>query len=92
LTDCEVQSQETNYNDIYESNADDLQNELKYDFPELDLKVIFASERDRKRFVPISTDMAVNLKDILAAPCMDRVSKSEFVAVQSGMCLEAMDW
>jgi len=35
--------------DIYENNAYDLQNELKYDFPELDLKVIIASVRDKKR-------------------------------------------
>ena len=35
--------------DIYENNAYDLQNEMKYEFPELDLKVIIASVRDRKR-------------------------------------------
>ena len=35
--------------DIYENNAYDLQNELKYEFPDLDLKVIIASVRDKKR-------------------------------------------
>jgi len=35
--------------DIYENNAYDLQNVMKYEFPELDLKVIIASVRDRKR-------------------------------------------
>lgn len=35
--------------DIYENNAYDLQNELKKKFPELDLRVIIASVRDRQR-------------------------------------------
>jgi FlaA1/EpsC-like NDP-sugar epimerase len=35
--------------DIYENNAYDLQNELKYNFPKLNLKVIIASVRDRRR-------------------------------------------
>lgn len=35
--------------DIYENNAYDLQNELKVKFPKLDLKIIIASVRDRKR-------------------------------------------
>lgn len=35
--------------DIYENNAYDLQNELRYEYPELDLKVIIASVRDKKR-------------------------------------------
>lgn len=35
--------------DIYENNAYDLQNELKVNFPKLDLKIIIASVRDRKR-------------------------------------------
>lgn len=39
--------------DIYENNAYDLQNELKYNYPELNLKVIIASVRDRKRLEKI---------------------------------------
>ena len=35
--------------DIYENNAYDLQNELKKKFPELNLRVLIASVRDRKR-------------------------------------------
>lgn len=35
--------------DIYENNAYDLQNELKKKFPELNLRVVIASVRDRKR-------------------------------------------
>lgn len=35
--------------DIYENNAYDLQNELRYDFPDLDLDVLIASVRDKKR-------------------------------------------
>lgn len=35
--------------DIYENNAYDLQNELRDSFPELDLRVIIASVRDKKR-------------------------------------------
>lgn len=35
--------------DIYENNAYDLQNELRYQYPDLDLKVIIASIRDKKR-------------------------------------------
>lgn len=35
--------------DIYENNAYDLQNELKYAFPDLDLEVLIASVRDKKR-------------------------------------------
>lgn len=35
--------------DIYENNAYDLQNELKSKYPNLNLKVIIASVRDRKR-------------------------------------------
>ena len=42
--------------DIYENNAYDLQNELKYDFPDLDLKVIIASVRDKKRLDGIFKD------------------------------------
>jgi FlaA1/EpsC-like NDP-sugar epimerase len=35
--------------DIYENNAYDLQNELKYLYPELNLRVLIASIRDKKR-------------------------------------------
>jgi FlaA1/EpsC-like NDP-sugar epimerase len=35
--------------DIYENNAYDLQNELKFKYPILDLKVLIASVRDKKR-------------------------------------------
>lgn len=35
--------------DIYENNAYDLQNELKYKYPNLNLRVVIASVRDRKR-------------------------------------------
>ena len=35
--------------DIYENNAYDLQNELKRNFPRLNLKVLIASVRDKKR-------------------------------------------
>lgn len=39
--------------DIYENNAYDLQNELKYDYPDLNLKVLIASVRDRRRMEKI---------------------------------------
>jgi FlaA1/EpsC-like NDP-sugar epimerase len=35
--------------DIYENNAYDLQNELKYKYPKLNLKVLIGSVRDKKR-------------------------------------------
>lgn len=35
--------------DIYENNAYDIQNELKYKYPKLDLKVLIGSVRDKKR-------------------------------------------
>lgn len=136
--------------DIYENNAYDLQNELRYSNPELNLKVIIASVRDRKRlekvfnefrpevvfhaaahkhvplmednpseavknnifgtfnvaeyadrfevkkFVLISTDKAVNPTNIMGASkracemvvqAMDRISKTEFVAVRFGNVL-----
>jgi FlaA1/EpsC-like NDP-sugar epimerase len=136
--------------DIYENNAYDLQNELRYSNPELKLKVIIASVRDRKRlekvfnefrpevvfhaaahkhvplmednpseavknnifgtvnvaefadkfgskrFVLISTDKAVNPTNIMGASkracemvvqAMDRISKTEFVAVRFGNVL-----
>ncbi|EYE87669.1 hypothetical protein Q428_11960 [Fervidicella metallireducens AeB] len=136
--------------DIYENNAYDLQNELKYKYPELNLRVMIASIRDRKRlenifeeikpdvvfhaaahkhvplmednpseaiknnifgtlnvaecadkfsvkrFVMISTDKAVNPTNVMGATkrvcemiiqSMDRVSKTEFVAVRFGNVL-----
>jgi FlaA1/EpsC-like NDP-sugar epimerase len=136
--------------DIYENNAYDLQNELRYNYPDLNLKVLIASVRDRKRiesifkffkpevvfhaaahkhvplmednpseavknnvfgtlnlsecadkygverFVMISTDKAVNPTNIMGATkrmcemivqAMDKVSKTEFVAVRFGNVL-----
>jgi FlaA1/EpsC-like NDP-sugar epimerase len=136
--------------DIYENNAYDLQNELRYKFPNLNLKVIIASVRDKKRlekifeefkpavvfhaaahkhvplmednpgeavknnifgtlnlaecadrfgvkrFVMISTDKAVNPTNIMGASkracemivqAMDRMSRTEFVAVRFGNVL-----
>lgn len=35
--------------DIYENNSYDIQNELKYKYPNLDLKVLIGSVRDKKR-------------------------------------------
>ncbi len=35
--------------DIYENNAYDIQNELKYKYPKLELKVLIGSVRDKKR-------------------------------------------
>lgn len=136
--------------DIYENNAYDLQNELRYNYPDLNLKVLIASVRDRKRlesifksfkpevvfhaaahkhvplmednpseavknnvfgtlnlsecadrygverFVMISTDKAVNPTNIMGATkrmcemivqAMDKISKTEFVAVRFGNVL-----
>jgi FlaA1/EpsC-like NDP-sugar epimerase len=136
--------------DIYENNAYDLQNELKYRNPDLNLMVLIASVRDKKRlesifstykpevvfhaaahkhvplmennpceaiknnvfgtlnlsecadkygvkrFVMISTDKAVNPTNIMGASkrlcemivqAMDKVSKTEFVAVRFGNVL-----
>lgn len=42
--------------DIYENNAYDLQNELKYAFPDLDLEVLIASVRDKKRIDSIFSE------------------------------------
>jgi FlaA1/EpsC-like NDP-sugar epimerase len=39
--------------DVYENNAYDLQNELKYRYPSLNLKVLIASVRDKKRLESI---------------------------------------
>lgn len=136
--------------DIYENNAYDLQNELKLKYPNVNLKVLIASIRDRKRlekifnefkpevvfhaaahkhvplmednpteaiknnvfgtmnlveqadrfgvqrFVQISTDKAVNPTNIMGASkricemiiqSINRVSKTEFVAVRFGNVL-----
>ena len=136
--------------DIYENNAYDLQNELKYRYPKLDLKVLIASVRDKhrlesiftkyspnivfhaaahkhvplmeespmeaiknnvfgtynvadcahkfksERFVMISTDKAVNPTNVMGATkrmcemiiqSMDKVSKTQFVAVRFGNVL-----
>ncbi|SUY45797.1 capsular polysaccharide biosynthesis protein [Clostridium putrefaciens] len=136
--------------DIYENNAYDIQNELKYNFPSLNLKVLIGSIRDKKRldiifskykpevvfnaaahkhvplmevspgeaiknnvfgtlnlaetadkygvkkFVMISTDKAVNPTNVMGATkricemivqAMDKVSKTEFVAVRFGNVL-----
>lgn len=136
--------------DIYENNAYDIQNELSYKYPDINLKVFIATVRDRKRidhlicelkpdvifhaaahkhvplmefcpseaiknnvfgtlnmaesadrygvkrFVMISTDKAVNPTNIMGASkrmCemiiqgMDKVSKTEFVAVRFGNVL-----
>lgn len=136
--------------DIYENNAYELQNELKYKFPELNLRVLIASVRDKRRlerifqeykpevifhaaahkhvplmednpmeaiknnvfgtmntaelasrfgakkFVLISTDKAVNPTNVMGASkrmcemivqAMDKVSKTEFVAVRFGNVL-----
>lgn len=136
--------------DIYENNAYDLQNELRYSNPELNLKVLIASVRDvrrlekvfdefrpevvfhaaahkhvplmednpseaiknnvfgtlnvaqcadkfgTKRFVMISTDKAVNPTNIMGASkracemvvqAMDKISRTEFVAVRFGNVL-----
>jgi FlaA1/EpsC-like NDP-sugar epimerase len=43
--------------DIYENNAYDLQNELKYKYPNLNLKVVIASVRDRKRLESIFKEL-----------------------------------
>jgi FlaA1/EpsC-like NDP-sugar epimerase len=43
--------------DIYENNAYDLQNELKYKYPNLNLKVVIASVRDRKRLENIFKEL-----------------------------------
>lgn len=136
--------------DIYENNAYDIQNELRYKYPNLSLRAIIASVRDKKRiekifeeykpevvfhaaahkhvplmednpeeaiknnifgtlnvaeaadkysvkrFVMISTDKAVNPTNVMGATkracemiiqSMDKVSKTEFVAVRFGNVL-----
>lgn len=47
--------------DIYENNAYDLQNELKYMYPELNLKVLIGSVRDQKRMEDIFTEYKPNV-------------------------------
>jgi FlaA1/EpsC-like NDP-sugar epimerase len=39
--------------DIYENNAYDLQNELRFNYPDLNMKVLIASVRDKKRMESI---------------------------------------
>jgi FlaA1/EpsC-like NDP-sugar epimerase len=136
--------------DIYENNAYELQNELRYKYPKLNMKVLIGSVRDKKRldyifrtykpevvfhaaahkhvplmedspmeavknnvfgtlyttecadkygvkrFVLISTDKAVNPTNVMGATkrmcemiiqSMDRVSKTQFVAVRFGNVL-----
>ena len=136
--------------DIYENNAYDLQMELKYKYPKLDLKVLIGSVRDKRRlqnvfekylpnvvfhaaahkhvplmedspmeaiknnvfgtynvaecahrfnverFVTISTDKAVNPTNVMGATkrmcemiiqSMDKISKTQFVAVRFGNVL-----
>lgn len=136
--------------DIYENNAYELQNELKYKYPKLNMKVLIGSVRDKKRldyifrtykpevvfhaaahkhvplmedspmeavknnvfgtlyttecadkygakrFVLISTDKAVNPTNVMGATkrmcemivqSMDKVSKTQFVAVRFGNVL-----
>jgi FlaA1/EpsC-like NDP-sugar epimerase len=43
--------------DIYENNAYDLQNELKHKYPDLNLSVVIASVRDRKRLESIFKEL-----------------------------------
>ena len=47
--------------DIYENNAYDLQNELKYKYPKLDLKVLIASVRDKRRLESIFETYSPNI-------------------------------
>lgn len=47
--------------DIYENNAYDLQNELKYKYPKLDLKVLIASVRDKHRLESIFKKYSPNI-------------------------------
>ena len=47
--------------DIYENNAYDIQNELKYKYPKLDLKVLIASVRDKKRLESIFQKHSPNI-------------------------------
>ena len=47
--------------DIYENNAYDIQNELKDSFPDLELKVLIGSIRDRDRLHEIFTKYNINV-------------------------------
>ena len=47
--------------DIYENNAYDIQNELKRKYPEIDLRTIIASVRDKKRLEKIFTEENINV-------------------------------
>ncbi len=47
--------------DIYENNVYDIQNELREDFPDMNLNVLIGSVRDRKRLHDISTKYKVNV-------------------------------
>ena len=47
--------------DIYENNAYDLQNELKRNFPKLNLEIIIASIRDRKRMEEVFNTYLPNI-------------------------------
>jgi len=56
--------------DIYENNAYDLQNELKYKNPNLNLKVLIATVRDRERI------------DSILKKFIDKINSTKFVAVR----------
>lgn len=47
--------------DIYENNIYDIQNELKSDFPDMNIKVLIGSIRDRKRLHEIFTTYKINV-------------------------------
>lgn len=47
--------------DIYENNAYDIQNELKYKYPKLDLKVLIASVREKQRLESIFEKYSPNI-------------------------------
>ena len=47
--------------DIYENNVYDIQNELKDDFPDMDLKVLIGSVRDRQRLHEIFTKYKIDV-------------------------------
>lgn len=47
--------------DIYENNAYDIQNELKYKYPNLDLKVLIGSVRDKKRLQQVFREHKVEV-------------------------------
>ena len=47
--------------DIYENNAYDIQNELKYKYPKINLTVLIGSVRDKKRLNQIFNDYSPNV-------------------------------